>query len=153
MHRLGTFLLLLGALGCGRGPGPHGHAKDLDGFLAARAQELLPALDQLSGAGGGGGSDGDYCSEFDRRLETEGPIAAEAHAALLGKLATDTDAWLGKRGLTVRARGTTVGEDGSLDRFLYRYEGDHVVGWVAADGIRNDKGGFTLLLTVAEHVD
>jgi len=153
MHRLGTLFLLLGALGCGRGPGNHGHAKDLDGFLVARAQELLPALNQASGGGGGGGSDGDYSSQFDRRLETEGKVGAEAHAELLGKLASDTDAWLSKRGLTVRARGTTGDEGGALDRFMYRYEGDHVVGWVVADGIRNEQGGFTLLLTVTEHLD
>ena len=34
----------------------------------------------------------------------------------------------------------------------YRYEAGGLVGWLALDGIRNEKGGFTLLITIMEHV-
>jgi len=107
----------------------------------------------MSGGGGGGGSDGDYNSQFDRRLETQEPIPAEKHADLLSKLAADTRAWLTEHGLVIRARGTTGDEEGQLDRFAYRYEGDGVVGWVVGDYVRNEAGGLTVLLTVTEHVE
>jgi len=146
-------LVLVVLAGCARLDVPrHGFSKDLDAFVTARATELLPALDRGSGGGGGGGSDGAYSSQYDRRRETTRPLAAGEHASLIADLARDVRAWLDDRGLSIRARGTTGDEDAVLERVCYRYERDGVVGWIAMDGLRNESGGFTLLVTITEHV-
>jgi len=151
-------LLVLATVLVGVGAGCRGHAdripaaKQLDAMLIARARELLPELDRLSGGGGGGGSDGAYSSQYDRRLETTKAVAAERHKGLLKELAATAREWLEGHGFAIRARGTT-GDDETLDRACYRYEADGIVGWVALDGIRNEAGGFTLLITITEHVD
>jgi len=153
MRTLALALCLLAAAGCGRLATPrNGYAKELDDFLVARARELLPALDRMSGGGGGGSSEGGYSSQYDRRLETTNALPAAAHATLISDLARDARARLDERGLEIRARGTTGDEEKTLERVCYRYETDGLVGWVALDGIRNEDGGFTLLVTVTEHV-
>jgi len=153
MRTLALALCLLAAAGCGRLATPrNGYARDFDSFLVQRARELLPEFDRMSGGGGGGSSDGAYSSQYDRRLETTTALPAGKHATLIADLARDARAWLDERGLEIRARGTTGDEEKTLDRVCYRYGTGGLVGWLALDGVRNEDGGFTLLVTVTEHV-
>ena len=153
MRIIAVGFLLPVLLACGRLATPrHGYSTEFDGYLVERARELLPELDRKSGGGGGGGSDGAYSSQFDRRLETTEAIPADRHAALIADLARDARAWLDDHGLEIRAKGTTGDENETLERVCYRYEAGGLVGWLALDGIRNEKGGFTLLITIMEHV-